>query len=107
MIAFVSNQAPDSPAVATAVHQLIEQGILFTGWETQQLPDRIPDDLENCEAAIIDEEILKSAAPAERRRLEKYALDKYLWILRTSYRQESIFLVEFLQEVDILIWLVV
>jgi len=85
MIVFVTGKSPVSNPVRAVVHQLIEQKIPFFGWEEQRLPAEIPEDLEMFDAAIVDADILRAAQPGLRARLEKYALTKYLYILRPEF----------------------
>lgn len=86
MIAFITEADPCSVAVRAVIQCLLEHEVSFPGWKEQSLPAEIPSDLEAYPAALIDENILRKADPALRRRLEDYSRNRCLMILPNSWQ---------------------
>ena len=85
MIALITAKDPAGQPVRMVVHQLIEQGILFDSWESQTPLTAIPEDLSPFDGMIVDEDILRHISSAARKKLEKFALQKYVWIIPEHY----------------------
>ena len=81
MINIVTRHDNDSVCIRAIVHQMLEQGIRFKGWEEQKLPSEIPSDFESYSALIVDEEILRDTDADLRRRLCAYAAQKHVYVI--------------------------
>ena len=101
MIALITAKDPTDQAVVALIHQLIEQEIRFNAWETQTLSPEIPENLDSFDAVVIGEEILRQASAADRAKLEKYASQKYVWILKDDCSTIDRTMLEQSMEVDI------
>ena len=101
MIALITAKDPTDQAVVALIHQLIEQEIRFNAWETQKLSAEIPENLDSFDAAVIGEEVLRKVSAADRAKLEKYASEKYVWILKDDCSTIDRTLLEQNMEVDI------
>jgi hypothetical protein len=101
MIALITAKDPTDQAVVALIHQLIEQEIRFNAWETQKLSAEIPENLDSFDAAVIGEEVLRKVSAADRAKLEKYASEKYVWILKDDCSSIDRTLLEQNMEVDI------
>ena len=101
MIAVITAKDPCDQAVIALVHQLIEQQINFDARETQKLSAEIPENLDSFDAVVVGEEILRKLSDAERTKLEKYASEKYVWILKDDCSTIDRTMLEQSMEVDI------
>ena len=101
MIAVITAKDPCDQAVIALVHQLIEQQINFDARETQKLSAEIPENLDSFDAVVVGEEILRKLSDSERTKLEKYASEKYVWILKDDCSTIDRTMLEQSMEVDI------
>ena len=101
MVIYITRGGAVSLTVRSVILQLLENRIPFYGWEEQKLPDAVPDNLDDFDAAIIDEEILREASPEMRAKLEQYAREKYICIIPASYERGPMSLTEQMLEVDL------
>lgn len=101
MIAFVTGLADDSQSIRCAVQSLITLGIPFSGWAEQKLSREIPENLDSCEALIIDETRLRNLTGPERIRLEQYVRHHALHIIPERYSSLHVTDCELNSETDI------
>lgn len=86
-LAVAVSLAQDHPLALSLASQLLEQGLWFTGIESQSLPARLPGHLSPHRAALLDEDLLRSIEEThgdELRRLSDFAASGYVFALENS-----------------------